>query len=854
MNVTTSRDTSAHQIREATVTATRLVFVMKKDTVVYDLDALQASRGDMLGDVINKMPGLEIRNDVLYFKGRAVNRVLVNGTDFVRGDTQQALSNLPAYIIKSVKAYEGNTDIAKITGIDDGEKEQTIDIILRREYLGTWTGNADIAGGTDNRWLLRGFGNTFTDRFRASVYGGFTNTGQYQSASGNGDWGENGGIGGSSGDTRFMKPGFSLMWKNRTEESGAGFFKIETGGNWDYRRHNDSYCSESEKYLSDGTSRFNVSRGHSRNDQKIWNGNLYITWKPTERTHVEFGPKYSYQTYSERDRNEAGIWNEPVAAFYPSPIDSLLKAGNEGWPEGSAVNLSREATLTEHHTHSYSHWLYATQQLTDNNWRLSLRNSMSASYTSYRGHSLTEYRYYQQDATQMDPLYNRYGHRYVNHFSVMNFVDLFIPLKFFDTMRFTYGYTGGHNSNNTDGYRLERIGGLFADYDRYLQQIGTLPTDADWQLLTRDAEISLNSTDDGHKHWAEGYLQYNRHGLYANLQLLTRFTHDEIYYRKDGYAPLSPSRNAREHVVHTQWRYTTDSIGTFDFRYFYEVTPQSLSYSIDIPDRSDPLNVRLGNPGLKDNKLHRLTLKYDRTFHGMRNLSGDASWSVRKNYATTRSTYDKTTGVTTSQPTTVCGLWDAGVSLHFSTPLDRAQRITCSVSPRYSFSHRPSFTTGTEGAALRRTDKQHSLAGSVDLNVRLNKFFAGCSAYARYSLTRSEALQKNTYENLFSYISIELQYQLPADIEFKTSATAFYRTGSNALNYKPWRTVWGASIARSFLRDKSLALRLEGSDLLNQRSSTYAYANAEGRGSSWNYYIGRTVMLHVIYRFNTKKK
>ena len=98
-----------------------------------------------------------------------------------------------------------------------------------------------------------------------------------------------------------------------------------------------------------------------------------------------------------------------------------------------------------------------------------------------------------------------------------------------------------------------------------------------------------------------------------------------------------------------------------------------------------------------------------------------------------------------------------------------------------------------------------------------------------------------------------MQYQLPAGIELKTNAKVRYLTGSNALSYDPWRTVWGASVARSFLRDKSLALRLECSDLLNQRSNTYAYSDAAGRGSGWNYRVGRTLMLHVIYRFSTKK-
>lgn len=117
---------------EATVTATRLVFVTKKDTVIYDMDALGATKGDMLQDMISRMPGLEIKNGALYYRGKSVTRVQVNGTDFERGDTKKALQNLPAYIIKNVKAYEDLTDQAKVTGIDNGDREQVVNVILTR--------------------------------------------------------------------------------------------------------------------------------------------------------------------------------------------------------------------------------------------------------------------------------------------------------------------------------------------------------------------------------------------------------------------------------------------------------------------------------------------------------------------------------------------------------------------------------------------------------------------------------------------------------------------------------------------------------------------------------------------------
>ncbi|MBQ7683492.1 MAG: hypothetical protein IJT48_03305, partial [Bacteroidaceae bacterium] len=89
--------TRTDTLREVTVKATRLLFVTRKDTVIYDLDAVAQQEGDVLADIVGRMPGLELRGGVLYFKGRMVQRVMVNGVDFERGDTRKAIENLPAY-------------------------------------------------------------------------------------------------------------------------------------------------------------------------------------------------------------------------------------------------------------------------------------------------------------------------------------------------------------------------------------------------------------------------------------------------------------------------------------------------------------------------------------------------------------------------------------------------------------------------------------------------------------------------------------------------------------------------------------------------------------------------------------
>jgi len=848
-----SRDTSYTNLKEATVTTTRLVFVTKKDTVIYDMDALDATKGDLLGDMIDRMPGLELRDGVLYFKGRAVSRLLVNGTDFVRGDTKTALSTLPAYIIKNLKAYEDKTEQAKITGIDDGVREQVVDVILKREYLGEWVGNADLGGGTDERWRIRAFVNTFTDNRRLTVYGGFTNTGQYQSVGDNGSWGDNGGAGGSSGNTKYMRPGFSYMWHNKKHQGEAGYFKFDAAANWDWRGHKDYFYNEQETYLGDGTSKYSVSDSRVRNDERIWQGSMYFTYEPTKTTHIEYWPRFTYNRKTDRSSGRTGEWTTPVYERTADALDRIAASGNEGWPADSATYYKPEESRYDNRIYYYSHWFYATQRLTENNWRLSLRNSLSYDYSPEDGNTLTAYRYFGNTSAPMSPLYNRYQHSDGNNFNLQNFLDLNIPLKFLETLCFTYGFTVNRNHNDTHGFRLDTIGGIFADYDAYAAHLGLLPETADWRQLSRDRDVTLNSTRLSRKHWAELQFQYNKRGLYLSMQNTVRFAYDRLNYEKIGYDPLSPSRHVTEYVHHTQMRYETDSIGKFSLKYYYEISPQDLGNEITIPNTSDPLNISLGNPGMKNKRYHNVSFSYDRTFRGNRWIAYNASWELYKHTATSRSTYDKVTGVNTTQPVTIEGTWKALTDLSYSQPLDKKQHATIDVGIGYSVSNEPTYSVATDGVPVRRTDTYHQLGLNARLNLRYTKFLATIRTNGNFTTTHSTLANSSGHKLWRGRYTLSAQYTFPLDICLKTDLTVHHRTGVASQTLKEFTPIWNAYLSKSFLRDKSLTLQIEASDILNKRDQSWAWSSTSSRGYSYTVCVSRFFMLHLIYSFSTKK-
>ena len=850
-----ANDSTGQTLHEATVSATRLVFITKKDTVVYNMDALNATKGDMLQDVISRMPGLELIDGTLYFKGKKVTRLQVNGTDFARGDTQTALGVLPAYIVKSVKAYEGKTDQHRITGIDDGEKEQVVDVILKKEYMGTWSGNADLGYGTDERWRERMFANTFTDRMRVSVYGGFANTGQYQSASGNGNWGDNGGAGASSGDTKYYRPGVSFMWRNKKAENETGYFLIDGNAGWDYRGHNDFSRGGSETALDDGTKQFDLSDSRTKDDEKIWSGRLYLSCRPWKNMYMELNPEFAHQNQSNHSFSRRGIWNGvDVGGIYPSALDSLVAHRNDAWPDGKAVNLNLNESVSMKHYNFYRHYFYATQQLSERNLRLSLRQSFYGQVTGQHENSLSNYTTYHAAEGAVDPLYNVFSTNRSKMLFSQSFADLYVPMKWLETMRFTYGHEYTVNNSDSKGYRLEQLGGIFADYEAYHQQLGLLPTQSDWQQLARYAEVTVNSNQRQTRHWGEWLVQYNKHGLLAMVRNQVKLRHDELDYLKGDYPDMHPRRNGTEYQLITKLRYTTDSIGTFEVSYSYERSKHDITNYITLPDRSNPMSISRGNDQLKDKRTHMYTAKYDRTFAHNRMFSAWLSGFITINGTTNASTYDKATGITTNQPVNISGNWYVSPNVYFVTPLDEKRRTSLNLRGMYTLNHTPDLATSTEGAPKRRSTDAHRAYVSASYNANWPKFSLSLDVSTDYTRLHSTDAVINGTDQWLNEYSVFFKAVLPWDMELKNNFNVWHKVGFSTRDFKPTQCVWNVLLSKSLLHDKSLSVQVECSDILNQR--VQFWANKSSSGSSWgrSNVVKRFFMLHLVYNFSTKKK
>ena len=165
---------SSIQLGEATVKATKLMMVMRGDTLVYNADAFQLAEGSMLDKLIAMLPGVELKKDgVITVNGRRVERLLVNGEDFFSGSPKVALENLPAYTVDEVKVYERMNDRDRALGYtkeEVGTQPLAMDVQLKKQFSMGGFANVGGAYGTDGHYGARLFGLRFTRQSRIGMY------------------------------------------------------------------------------------------------------------------------------------------------------------------------------------------------------------------------------------------------------------------------------------------------------------------------------------------------------------------------------------------------------------------------------------------------------------------------------------------------------------------------------------------------------------------------------------------------------------------------------------------------------------------------------------------------------------
>lgn len=851
-----------YDLDDVTVHATRLLLVTKNDTTIYDLDALTVKEGALLRDAFERLPGMSFRDGVLYHNGREVKSILINGVDFSRKDPMLALQALPSYIMKDVKVYERQSDFTMMHGMDDGFRELVADVSVRRKYMGTWTGEIAAGGGTDERFLGRGYANTFTDQYRVSLFGNANNVNEQLWYGGDG---RQRAAQGKAGENHFYTPGATFFWKTKKKSSEAGFFKIE--GNVDYNKelHDKSTQTERELYLSDG-SLYSASDALQTSDADRLAGTVKMDWKITDATSLSYIGNFEAKQRTEEQSSLAANWNERPN-YGNHMADTLLYLSTASPYRSGVIDLQRKSVFNQGEAAWYNHNIKVYHSIAERKLYFALFHKMQLGYDNDTEHNHTYYKYF-NDEHANSTLVNRYKEMTGSSTAqdvtarVMKYLDIEGFKRF--CLSLAYTYKERHAKRDERGYLLNSLGSLYADPTTAYEMFGSLPTDELWRSVAREDETTRYWETENREHNIASGLDFQKGIFYMEFKPTLHFRNEQLAYTKGALPTLSPKRDYAFMSLATNGNIRTDKIGLF--RWVAAITPTlpDIQSLVTYPDMADRQYIIYGNDKLEKKKEYRAQLNYSKNIISYRADSSKVTrqvgsiidFSYMDNDFTNLMTYNRTTGVVTSKPINVSGNWNGRLGTNFATPLDFAQRFWLETSANVHIRHTNSYAVieSEEETPLLNSNTLCAYSAMVKPRVK----FDNMDASVAYELTLEDNhgtyLSVNNKEQWQHHIQGRLTWQLPWSLSFDAAASYLnYATYLSDGNRMDW-LMMDFSIERPFLKGKNLFVELSAHDLLNENNGFSRVYDATSLTHTYANTLGRYAMLSVRYRFATKKK
>ena len=326
------------QLGEAVVIGKAPEVTFRNDTMEFNAESYKLTEGSMLEDLLKKMPGVEIDSDgKITVNGKEIKKVLVDGKEFFSDDPKVASKNLPSKMIDKVQVLDKLSDMAKMTGFDDGEEETVINLTVKPGMKQGWFGNAYAGYGSEDRYEGNFMVNRFVNNDQFTIMGGLNNTNNMGFSDLSSSMFQGMGRGGRGAGNGITTSGNIGLNMNKEFNS-----KLTINGNLRYSHsENDAYSKSNRQNIlpDDSTSYYNeTNNNHSRSDNVA--ADIRMEWTPDTLTRVIFRPNFSY---SNSHRRENGYFNTLSGDMDTVNIgESRYLSDGEGYNVGATLEFSRK--------------------------------------------------------------------------------------------------------------------------------------------------------------------------------------------------------------------------------------------------------------------------------------------------------------------------------------------------------------------------------------------------------------------------------------------------------------------------------------------------------------------------------
>lgn len=766
------------------------------DTVQYNAGSFKTQPNANVEQLLKKLPGVKVDKDgTVTAQGEKVNRVLVDGKEFFGNDPKIATRNLPADAVDKVQVYDKQSDQAQLTGFEDGNYEKTINLKLKKDKKKGLFGKVSAGGGDDGRYEGKFNINSFKGARQLSAIGMGNNTNaegfsfmdilNFTGALNQMKQGGGGNINinitqdeaSALGLNNNSNGGINTAWGAGLNYNNLIGNKLDWQSNYFFNRYNPRSQSHilRENFLGNTTNLYeeNDLSDNLNNSHRL---NFNTLYQIDSMQSIRITPSFSYQ----KTRNES-------MSSYRTMAEN-----------GDLINDGFSNNLTNSKGYNFRNDLIFRKKFNRKGRTLSLtlQNTLNESEGDGRLQSIISY-YNAGSAFRNDSL-NQQSKTNGDLRGYSARAVYTEPLWKRSLLEFSAGKSDTRNTSSKTTYDYNKTSGKFDNIN---------------SKLTNDFENTYGYTNAGIRirnqqrkfNYSVG-LTWQQAGLEGKVISGTK---DSVIAKS--FHNLLPSAS---------FKYNISRFRSFALNYSTNTNQPNMSQLQPVPDISNPLYIKEGNPDLKQEYRHALRGNLNLVSpYKNKNLFLFFNYVATQNKIVNYDLVDPATGIRRTKPVNVNGVYVLNGSVSYSVPV-HFLKGTVELSNNVTYNKGKQFIN-TIGNTIRTLSMGPELQFDINPVDNLN-----LTVSANYNYNKAKYSLQSSLNN--NYLSQEYNtgadWQLPKNF-FLSSDFTYTINSQRAAGFNLKIPIWNASISKQFLKYNRGELKLSAKDLLNRNTGVTRNVN-----------------------------
>jgi hypothetical protein len=802
------------QLEEIVIVGEKNPVTVKRDTIEFNASSFKTKANANVEDLLKKLPGVEVDTDgTVKAQGEQVQKVTVDGREFFGRDPKLATRNLPADAIDKVQVFDKKSDQAQFTGIEDGQREKTINLELKEEKRNGAFGKMDGGIGTEDRFAVKANINKFGKGKQLSFLGMGNNINEQ---------------GFSIGEFMNFTGGSQQMMGG-----GGGTVQIGGGGNSSGVPLNTGRPNGLMTNYAGGV---NFNRDLSKNTQ-LTSNYFYnrLDQKITRQTHrVNYLPNDSSYLYDENSIQLNGSDNHRMNVNIDHKIDSV-----------NSIKSTNNASYTESESNSITNGKTTTTDGTDVN------QSSRVNYNAQKSFSLNSALLFRHRFKKKGRSFSTnltFGLSQTNSNGTLNSSNQYYTGLNPGTQEITQINTQS-TDNQSYGATLsyiEPLGGR-----KYLE--GTYSIRTNLNQVDREVYDEKNGQQTLNNQLTNKYNSqyvYSRPGLSMRINRQKFNVSFGVNYQNTRLTGDLISKNQKidrtfENILPvSHFNYDFSSFKHLRLDYETSMNEPTIQQLQPVIDNTDPLNIYVGNPELRPSYQHRITTNFT-TFDPAKSVNffafltaNYAANSIINSQSVTSSLVRITKPVNVKDNLTVSG------NFNFGFPI-KALKSRFNVGPNVLYSRGINLLNDQESQVWQET-----VGGSARYNFTFKELITlDLSANLSHQDTKYEFNTQNNQTYFNKTYSAETNISFLKRFQYNTSFD-YMIYDSETTDYHQTIPLWNMSLSRFVMKNNTGEIRLSVNNLLDQSLSVSQTANANYLQQVVTNNLGRYFMVSFTYSLN----